>query len=31
MVVGFGFLIEIGDLAGRRQLGEHRVESLTTY
>ena len=31
VIVGFGFLIELGDLEGRGRLGEHRVESLTTY
>ena len=31
VIVGFGFLIELGDLAGRRRLAEHRVESLTRY
>lgn len=30
-IVGFGFLIEISDLAGRDQLGGHRVESLAVY
>jgi adenine phosphoribosyltransferase len=31
VIVGFGFLIELFDLRGRGRLGEHRVESLTTY
>ena len=31
LIVGFGFLIELGELNGRARLGEHRVESLTTY
>jgi adenine phosphoribosyltransferase len=31
IIVGFGFMIELGDLNGRALLGEHRVESLTTY
>jgi adenine phosphoribosyltransferase len=30
-IVGFGFLLELGDLRGRDKLGDHRVESLTTY
>ena len=30
-IVGFGFLLEIGDLRGRDKLDGHRVESLTTY
>ena len=30
-IVGFGFLIELGDLQGRKALGDHRVESLTTF
>jgi adenine phosphoribosyltransferase len=30
-IVGFGFLIEIRDLAGRHRLEGHRVESLTRY
>ncbi|MGA1438271.1 MAG: adenine phosphoribosyltransferase [Ilumatobacteraceae bacterium] len=30
-IVGFGFLIEIAGLAGRRALGSRRVESLTGY
>ena len=30
-IVGFGFLIEIDDLAGRERLANHRVESLTRY
>lgn len=30
-IVGFGFLIEIGDLAGHERLASHRVESLTRY
>jgi adenine phosphoribosyltransferase len=30
-IVGFGFLLELGDLRGRKALGDHRVESLTTY
>ncbi len=30
-IVGFGFLLELGDLRGRAKLGDHRVESLTTY
>ena len=31
VIVGFGFLIELSELNGRARLGEHRVESLTTY
>jgi adenine phosphoribosyltransferase len=31
VIVGFGFLLELGDLDGRSRLGEHRVESLTAY
>lgn len=31
VVVGLGFLIEIGDLKGRSKLGVHRVESLAVY
>jgi adenine phosphoribosyltransferase len=31
MIVGFGFLIELRELRGRRHLGEHRAESLTAY
>ena len=31
VIVGFGFLLELGGLQGRKQLGEHRVESLTSY
>ncbi len=31
LVVGLGFLIEIGDLNGRSTLGSHRVESLAVY
>jgi adenine phosphoribosyltransferase len=31
IIVGFGFLLEIADLRGRKRLGEHRVESLTAY
>ena len=31
IIVGFGFMLELGDLGGRSRLGEHRVESLTTY
>ncbi|MFP5486896.1 MAG: adenine phosphoribosyltransferase [Acidimicrobiia bacterium] len=30
-IVGFGFLIEIRDLAGHERLAGHRVESLTRY
>ena len=30
-IVGFGFLIEIRDLAGHQRLANHRVESLTRY
>ncbi|HSJ91573.1 MAG TPA: adenine phosphoribosyltransferase, partial [Ilumatobacter sp.] len=30
-IVGFGFLIEIRDLAGHERLSQHRVESLTRY
>lgn len=30
-IVGFGFLLEITALAGRRALGSRRVESLTGY
>jgi len=30
-IVGFGFLLELGGLHGRAKLGDHRVESLTTY
>ena len=30
-IVGFGFLLELSDLNGRAKLGNHRVESLTTY
>ncbi len=30
-VVGYSVLIELEALAGRRQLGEHRVHSLITY
>jgi len=30
-IVGFGFLLELGDLRGRSKLGHHRAESLTTY
>ena len=30
-IVGFGFLIEIGDLSGHERLSSHRVESLTRY
>jgi adenine phosphoribosyltransferase len=30
-IVGFGFLIEIRDLAGHQRLAAHRVESLTRY
>jgi adenine phosphoribosyltransferase len=31
VIVGFGFLIEIRDLAGHERLSKHRVESLTRY
>ena len=31
VVVGLGFLIEIGGLNGRSKLGSHRVESLAVY
>ena len=31
VIVGFGFLLELADLPGRKALGHHRVESLTTY
>ena len=31
LVVGLGFLIEIGSLNGRAQLGAHTVESLAVY
>jgi adenine phosphoribosyltransferase len=30
-IVGFGFLIEISDLAGHKRLSGHRVESLTRF
>jgi adenine phosphoribosyltransferase len=30
-IVGFGFLIEISDLAGHKRLAGHRVESLTRF
>ena len=30
-IVGLGFLLELEALAGRSQLGERRVESLTRY
>lgn len=30
-IVGFGFLLELADLAGHRRLAPHRVESLTRY
>ncbi len=30
-IVGFGFLLELGNLPGRKALAGHRVESLTTY
>ena len=31
VIVGFGFLIELRALEGRKQLGEHRAESLVAY
>jgi adenine phosphoribosyltransferase len=31
LVVGLGFLLEIGSLGGRSRLGGHRVESLALY
>ena len=31
VIVGLGFLLEIGGLNGRGRLGEHRVESLARY
>jgi adenine phosphoribosyltransferase len=31
VIVGFGFLIELRELQGRKRLGEHRAESLTAY
>jgi adenine phosphoribosyltransferase len=31
VIVGFGFLIELGSLKGRERLGEHRAESLAVY
>ena len=31
VIVGFGFLLELADLEGRKKLGEHRVESLIAY
>ncbi len=31
VIVGFGFLLELADLQGRKRLGEHRVESLIHY
>jgi len=31
VIVGFGFMIELADLEGRRRLGSHRVESLIAY
>jgi adenine phosphoribosyltransferase len=31
VVVGLGFLLEIGGLGGRERLGEHSIESLATY
>lgn len=30
-IVGFGFLLELADLAGHQRLAPHRVESLTRY
>ena len=30
-IVGFGFLLELRELQGRKRLGEHRAESLTVY
>jgi adenine phosphoribosyltransferase len=30
-IVGFGFLLELEQLAGRSRLAGHRVESLTSY
>ncbi len=30
-IVGFGFLIELRALEGRKRLGEHRAESLVAY
>jgi adenine phosphoribosyltransferase len=31
VIVGFGFLLELADLEGRKNLGEHRVQSLIAY
>jgi adenine phosphoribosyltransferase len=31
VIVGFGFLLELAELDGRAQLGEHRVASLIAY
>jgi adenine phosphoribosyltransferase len=31
IVVGLGFLLEIGDLGGRERLGERKIESLARY
>ena len=31
VIVGFGFMIELAGLRGRKALGTHRVESLTAY
>jgi adenine phosphoribosyltransferase len=31
VIVGFGFLIELATMQGRKRLGEHRVECLTSY
>lgn len=31
VIVGFGFLLELADLEGRKRLGEHRVQSLIAY
>jgi hypothetical protein len=31
VIVGLGFLIEIGELAGRTRLAGHRVASLTVF
>jgi adenine phosphoribosyltransferase len=31
VIAGFGFLLEITDLAGRTALADHRVETLASY
>ena len=31
VIVGFGFLLELAELEGRKKLGEHRIESLVAY